>query len=253
MNPDLLVTIIMQAAGKEATSPLNVWQMIVNAGPVVKMVMMVLFLFSVLSWSIIIYKSLQLSRARRYSYNFLDLFWKSRSLADIYNESIGFESSPVAQIFRVGYQELGRLRKTRAEIRVATENVQRALRRAAAAEATRLSRTLSFLATTGNTTPFIGLFGTVWGIMTSFHEIGLTGSANLAAVAPGISEALVATAAGLAAAIPAVIAFNHFASRVRVLEAEMTNFVSDFLNIIERDTLRKPAPGANPAPNDKED
>ena len=120
----------------------------------------------------------------------------------------------------------------------ATDNVKRALRRAINTEMTRMTQMVPFLATTGNTAPFIGLFGTVWGIMNSFHGIGLKGSANLAVVAPGISEALVATAAGLAAAIPAVIAFNFFMSKIRVVESELYNFSADFLNIIERDILR---------------
>ena len=119
-----------------------------------------------------------------------------------------------------------------------TDNVQRALRRATATEMTRMTQMVPFLATTGNSAPFIGLFGTVWGIMSSFHSIGLKGSANLAVVAPGISEALVATAAGLAAAIPAVIAFNFFMSKIRVVESELHSFSADFLNIIERDILR---------------
>ena len=239
MSPELISAFLVQAGLSRSASPADIWGMIVNAGPVVQLVMMVLLIFSIISWSIIGVKALQLSKARRHSYFFLDLFWKSRSLASVYNESASFTASPVAQIFRVGYQELGRMRKARADHALSMESVQRALRRAGMAEATRLSRSLSFLATTGNTTPFIGLFGTVWGIMGSFHAIGLTGAANLAAVAPGISEALVATAAGLVAAIPAVIFFNHFTSRVRVLEAEMDNFVSDFLNIVERDLLKK--------------
>jgi biopolymer transport protein TolQ len=107
------------------------------------------------------------------------------------------------------------------------------------AQVTHLGYALTFLATTGNTAPFIGLFGTVWGIMNSFHSIGLRGGANLAVVAPGISEALIATAAGLAAAIPAVMAYNYFSNQVRVLESEMSNFSSDFLNIIERDLFKK--------------
>ena len=119
-----------------------------------------------------------------------------------------------------------------------TDNVQRALRRATATEMTRMTQMVPFLATTGNSAPFIGLFGTVWGIMSSFHSIGQKGSANLAVVAPGISEALVATAAGLAAAIPAVIAFNFFMSKIRVVESELHSFSADFLNIIERDILR---------------
>jgi biopolymer transport protein TolQ len=119
-----------------------------------------------------------------------------------------------------------------------TDNVQRALRRATATEMTRMTQMVPFLATTGNAAPFIGLFGTVWGIMNSFHSIGQKGSANLAVVAPGISEALVATAAGLAAAIPAVVAFNFFMSKIRVVESELHSFSADFLNIIERDILR---------------
>ena len=116
-----------------------------------------------------------------------------------------------------------------------TDNIKRSLRRSAAAEITKMTQMVPFLATTGNTAPFIGLFGTVWGIMSSFHGIALRGSASLAVVAPGISEALVATAFGLAVAIPAVIAFNYFMNKIRVIESEMNNFSSDFLNIIERD------------------
>jgi biopolymer transport protein TolQ len=119
-----------------------------------------------------------------------------------------------------------------------TDNIKRALRRAITTEMTRMTQMVPFLATTGNTAPFIGLFGTVWGIMNSFVGIAKMGSANLAVVAPGISEALVATAAGLAAAIPAVIAFNFFMSKIRVVESELQSFSADFLNIIERDILR---------------
>jgi len=118
------------------------------------------------------------------------------------------------------------------------DNVKRALRRSINTEMTRITQMVPFLATTGNTTPFIGLFGTVWGIMNSFHGIGKMGSASLAVVAPGISEALIATAAGLAVAIPAVIAFNHFMQKIRVVESELHSFSADFLNIIERDILR---------------
>ncbi|MBF0530877.1 MAG: MotA/TolQ/ExbB proton channel family protein [Deltaproteobacteria bacterium] len=119
------------------------------------------------------------------------------------------------------------------------DNIRRALRSTVTNQITKLERALPFLATTGNATPFIGLFGTVWGIMASFRGIGLRGSANLAVVAPGISEALIATAAGLAAAIPAVIAYNYYSSKVKVIETVMNNFSSDFLNIIERNELKK--------------
>jgi biopolymer transport protein TolQ len=119
----------------------------------------------------------------------------------------------------------------------AGDNVKRALRRAINSETTRMTQMVPFLATTGNTTPFIGLFGTVWGIMTSFHGIGQKGSASLAVVAPGISEALIATAAGLAVAIPAVIAFNFFMQKIKMVETELISFSADFLNIIDRDIL----------------
>jgi len=251
MSPELLVQILMGAGS--ASSPVSdVWGMVLHAGLMVKFVLLLLLGFSITSWAIMLFKTFQVRKARRESFYFLELFWKSRSLASAYNDSGRFEACPVAEIFKVGYQELTRLRKTTrdtndegdvAEIspaqRPGLENVERALRRAINVESTRLSRTLPFLATTGNTTPFIGLFGTVWGIMSSFQQIGLSGAANLAVVAPGISEALVATAAGLAAAIPAVIGFNYFMNQVGVLETEMTNFVADFLNILERDMLKK--------------
>ena len=164
--------------------------------------------------------------------------------------------SPIARVFRIGYVELRKLSQSGIPVSAAashqadrdssgfngqlsgTDNVKRALRRAINTETTRMTELVPFLATTGNTTPFIGLFGTVWGIMDSFHHIGLRGSANLAVVAPGISEALVATAAGLAVAIPAVIAFNFFMQRVRIIESELQSFSADFLNIIERDLMR---------------
>jgi len=229
--------------------------MVSHAGPMVKFVILLLLFFSFVSWAIIFYKFVQIRQARRQSYYFLELFWKSRSISSAYSDSRQFKASPVAEIFRVGYQEVSRLRKTAressptegGEVTLAgyqgLENVERALRRAASAEAIRLSRFVSFLATTGNTAPFIGLFGTVWGIMSSFHGISLSGSASLAAVAPGISEALVATAMGLAAAIPAVVAYNYFLSKISVLETEMTNFVADFLNILERDLMTKAGKG----------
>lgn len=119
-----------------------------------------------------------------------------------------------------------------------SDNVQRALRRAITSEITRMTQLVPFLATTGNTSPFIGLFGTVWGIMNSFHGIGVRGSANLAVVAPGIAEALIATAAGLAVAIPSVIFFNHFTQKIRTIESELQSFSADFINIIERDIFQ---------------
>ena len=247
----------MIGAGPEAgISVGHIWAMVAHAGLLVKLVMLVLLGFSVVSWAIIISKYIQVRRARRSSFYFLELFWNSRSLTGVHNELDQFEGSPIAGIFRVGYQELNRLRRSprdkgsgaddsrgEAMLNHAVETVSRSLRRGISVETTRLVRHLSFLATTGNTTPFIGLFGTVWGIMTSFQQIGLSGAANLAVVAPGISEALIATAAGLAAAIPAVVAYNYFNSQVTVLETEMRNFASDFLNMIEREMVRKAGSG----------
>ena len=229
--------------------------MISNAGVVVQFVLLMLLFFSVSSWAIILIKSRYLRRAVKQSAEFTEFFWKSRDLSNAFAIAKKLHGSPLARIFRIGYAEL---RKTSQpgnqppdpsseatdeslpfNIRLAgTDNVKRALRRATNTEMTRMTQMVPFLATTGNTAPFIGLFGTVWGIMNSFSGIGQRGSASLAVVAPGISEALVATAAGLAAAIPAVIAFNYFMNRIRIVETEMQSFSADFLNIIERDIMR---------------
>ena len=240
-----------------AVSDLDIVPLILNAGPVVKAVMFILLMFSVACWGIIFAKLIQLSRAKKQTGEFLDIFWGARNLSTAYHETRHLDASPVAAIFRLGYLELGKLMQTQSHGDDAPrdplgsialqgaglENVNRSLRRAMNSESGRLSRAITFLATTGNTAPFIGLFGTVWGIMTSFRGIGLKGSASLAVVAPGISEALVATAVGLAAAIPAVVAYNYFLSKVKVLETEMGNFIHDFLNIIERDLLRRAQAG----------
>lgn len=232
----------------------EIFSMVLNAGAMVKLVLFLLLAFSILSWAIIFMKYRIIHRARKETNLFQEIFWKSKSLAVAYSESKNLRYSPVAEVFRVGYQELGRLYKMQQESEenaqrestdilstnlVRFENIPRALRAAMNSQVTHLGYALTFLATTGNTAPFIGLFGTVWGIMNSFHSIGLRGGANLAVVAPGISEALIATATGLAAAIPAVIGYNYFSNQVRVLESEMNNFSSDFLNIIERDLFKK--------------
>ena len=223
-----------------------------NASLMVKFVLLLLLFFSVMSWSIIIIKSRYIRKAFKESDIFIDYFWKSRDLASAFTKAKQLGGSPVARIFRIGYAELRKLgggksagepvaEENAPSLRQGfsgSDNVKRALRRAINTEMTRVTQMVPFLATTGNTTPFIGLFGTVWGIMNSFHGIGQRGSASLAVVAPGISEALVATAAGLAVAIPAVIAFNHFMQKIRVIEAELHSFSADFLNILDRDILR---------------
>jgi biopolymer transport protein TolQ len=224
-----------------------------NASLMVKFVLLLLLFFSVMSWSIIIIKIRYIRKAFKESDIFIDYFWKSRDLASAFTKAKQLGGSPVARIFRIGYAELRKLSSgSQSDGELAnqesgpplrkrfsgSDNVKRALRRAINTEMTRVGQMVPFLATTGNTTPFIGLFGTVWGIMNSFHGIGQRGSASLAVVAPGISEALVATAAGLAVAIPAVIAFNHFMQKIRVIEAELHSFSADFLNILDRDILR---------------
>ncbi|HSO19010.1 MAG TPA: protein TolQ [Desulfosarcina sp.] len=224
-----------------------------NASLMVKFVLVLLLFFSVMSWSIIIIKIRYIRKAFKESELFVDYFWKSRDLASAFTKAKQLSGSPVARIFRIGYAELRKLNaggksgddalvdESAPSLRQGfsgSDNVKRALRRAINTEMTRMGQMVPFLATTGNTTPFIGLFGTVWGIMNSFHGIGQRGSASLAVVAPGISEALVATAAGLAVAIPAVIAFNHFMQKIRVVETELHSFSADFLNILDRDILR---------------
>ena len=200
----------------------------------------ILMIFSILSWAVIAYKFRTVRRASRESEVFLDAFWGSKRLDTIYQKAESLAASPVSQVFRAGYIELAKIKKSKAEGEAADtelgdlESVERSMRRAAASELTNLESLVPFLATTGSTSPFIGLFGTVIGIVNSFRDIGMMGNANLATVAPGIGGALVATAFGLFAAIPAVIAYNFFLTRIRVLDTEMQNFSSDFLNIIKR-------------------
>jgi len=234
---------------------ISIFSMISHSGPVVLFVLLVLVFFSVASWAVILIKYNYIRKAFRESALFTDFFWKSRDLSDAFTKSKQLRNSPIAKVFRIGYVELRKVSQTARTANADSpnrdagwqsrstglDNIKRSLRRATNTEVIRLTQLVPFLATTGNTAPFIGLFGTVWGIMNSFHGIGLRGSASLAVVAPGISEALVATAAGLAAAIPAVIAFNYFMQKIRILEAELQSFSSDFLNIIERDIMRASA------------
>ncbi len=230
----------------------NLFQLIGNSGMMVNFVLLLLLSFSIMSWTIIFIKFRYIRRAFKESALFTEYFWKSRDLSEAFMKAKQLHSSPLAQVFRIGYVELKKVSQSVAPAKPAVpgqetltmgthiagiDNVSRALRRATNTEITRITQMVPFLATTGNTAPFIGLFGTVWGIMTSFHGIAQRGSASLAVVAPGISEALIATATGLAAAIPSVIAFNYFMQKIRIIETELQSFSADFLNIIERDIL----------------
>ncbi|CAH2030141.1 protein TolQ [Trichlorobacter ammonificans] len=220
-----------------------------GTGLVVKGVLLLLILFSVVSWGIIMFKMYQIHKAFSESGRFMDFFWKTKRFDAIASQADRFASSPLVALFNEGYSELKQVMETgdtRTEQggAISTDlggiaNVSRALRRATNLEVTRLEKYTTFLATTGSTSPFIGLFGTVWGIMVAFIGIGKTGSASLAVVAPGIAEALIATAIGLVAAIPAVMAYNHFQHKIRVLVKEMDSFSTEFLNIVQRNIAGK--------------
>jgi biopolymer transport protein TolQ len=225
----------------------SIVDMVTHSGPVVQSVLYLLLAFSVISWGIVFYKFGQIRQARRESERFTVVFWETKNLSSIHTVSLEMKESPLAQVFRAGYQELMRLTRGRKQSNPGEgnpvneeggiENVERAMRRAIREQITRLERALTFLATTASTAPFIGLFGTVWGIMNAFRGLSMTQSSSIQAVAPGIAEALIATAIGLAAAIPSVMAYNYFSRQVRVLAAEMENFSAEFLNIAERHFL----------------
>ncbi len=220
----------------------DIVDMVLNAGLMAKFVLIVLLIFSIISWAIIFMKIRLFNKIKTESEEFLELFWEEKSFKRLYNMSKEMEYSPIALLFIEGYEEIRRIRKAYSENvnqTLIVGELERVLNRIIMEQMQELEYGIGFLATTGNTTPFIGLFGTVWGIMSAFHGIGLKGSASLAVVAPGISEALITTAAGLAAAIPAVIAFNYFNNKLSHIRADMESFVSDFLNIAERYMLRK--------------
>lgn len=200
-------------------------QLILQAGLVVKGVLLILLFFSVFSWAIIFYKHRYLKRAAKESESFLRAYRSGRDMKTLFAVAKGLKLSPIANVFKSVYLEEGRVNR---------EEVRRLLRRYEALEAARLESYLTFLATTGSTTPFIGLFGTVWGIMNAFRGIGTAGSASLAVVAPGIAEALITTAAGLAAAIPAVIAYNYYLSRARRQIIEMEDFSEELLDFFTK-------------------
>lgn len=219
-----------------------------STGLVVKGVLLLLIMFSVGSWAIIMFKFFQIHKAFSESGRFMDFFWKTKRFDSIASQVDRFASSPLTALFNEGYSELKQVMEAEGVKAdhggLSTDlggvaNVTRALRRATNLEVNRLEKYTTFLATTGSTSPFIGLFGTVWGIMVAFEGIGKTGSASLAVVAPGIAEALIATAVGLVAAIPAVMAYNHFQHKIRVLVKEMDSFSTEFLNIVQRNIAGK--------------
>jgi biopolymer transport protein TolQ len=221
----------------------NVLDLVIQAGPVAKAVLALLGIFSVVSWALIVEKWWQMRRARSQTVQFLRAYREGRRPSVVFGAARKLRESPLAQLYVAAHQEVSGISEVVAHEHDDSEDglggerldaVHRAMRRATALEIARLERYLPFLATTASSAPFIGLFGTVWGIMSAFHGIGQQGSANLAVVAPGISEALIATAVGLAAAIPAVIGYNVFVNRVKHWATEMEGFTMDLLNLVAR-------------------
>jgi biopolymer transport protein TolQ len=229
----------------------GVLDLIWSAGPVAKLVLAILAIFSIVSWALIVEKWWQLRRVRSRTVGFLKVFREARRPSAVALVAKKFRDSPLAQLYVAAYQELSGTPDAldhglddaddAGSDRLAA--VDRAMRRQAGVEVAQLERYLPFLATTASACPFIGLFGTVWGVMSAFHGIGAQGSASLAVVAPGISEALIATAAGLGAAIPAVIGYNYFVNRVKHWATEMEGFTLDLLNMLSRPApkLTRPA------------
>jgi len=221
----------------------GVGELLQHTGPVAKVVLVILAIFSLVSWAIILYKGVSLRRAYSQSVTFLEVFRRSSKFSEVNSVCVQLKASPLVGVFQAGYIEVNQQVRgpgmnpaptgQKPTVR-SLDSLSRALVRAATVEATRLERRVTFLATTASVTPFVGLFGTVWGIMNAFERIGQMGSANLAVVAPGISEALITTAMGLAAAIPAAVFFNFYNSRIKVLSSMMDDFALEFLNIVER-------------------
>jgi len=216
----------------------EVWQLLTNTGLVARIVLLILLAFSILSWAIILEKFRNFRAARRESQEFLKVFRQSKKLSEIRAFCRTLKASPLPEVFHSGYREIESQATVtenpgRPHIR-SLEAVRRALQIGASTELSRMEQWLAWLATTGAVTPFVGLFGTVWGIIDAFHGMGTAGTASLRSVAPGISEALITTAAGLFAAIPAVIAYNIFLQRIKEFGTQMDDFALEFLNMTER-------------------
>ncbi len=209
---------------------------ILDATLVAKCVLAILLFMSVASWSLIIFKFFSLRSAKSKARSGLTRFTDARDLREAVHSLGGDFSSPLYHVAQQGVAEFNRLKESGSSPEVVADNVRRSLRQGVSEVIAQIGSSMSFLATCANTAPFIGLFGTVWGIMYSFQEIGAKGSASLATVAPGISEALIATAIGLFVAIPATVGYNMFLSRLSALEGELVNFAGVFLNRVQRET-----------------
>jgi len=222
--------------------------LLARSGPVAKFVLLLLVIFSLISWGIIIYKGLALHLAHTHSETFLQVFRKSSKFSEVNSVCLQLKASPLVGVFQAGYLEVNQQVRGGSQGSTATpaarptvkslDSLSRALARAATVESTRLERRVSFLATTATVTPFIGLFGTVWGIMNAFRSLTNVSQATLAQVAPGIAEALIATAMGLFAAIPAVVAYNRYSHDIDRLAIRFESFMEEFSNILHRQVVR---------------
>lgn len=219
-------------------------ELVFGGSIVVQAVLLLLVVLSVWSWAIVISKIMQLKKARLESEEFRTLFWESRNLARLDDSSRRLAASPLAQLFSAGYRELMRVIGERRVSGVDLGTVETVLRRSEVDESHRLERGIVFLATVSSSAPFIGLFGTVWGIMNAFMGLSGAKSTTIQAVAPGISEALIATAVGLAAAIPAAVAYNYFSSMVRQFRQSMTTFSDEFMSVARQSVTSGPAQAA---------
>ena len=228
----------MQVLAAVPGSEINLLQVVLHGGPVAKVVLSLLLIFSLMSWLIIFQKALLFRRSRRVSERFRAAFKRATDWRELRNQVESYVVSPLAGLFVAGYGEVTyQLRAKSEEGRTqlkSMEAVERSLQRASVVEMGRLERSLGILATVAAVSPFVGLFGTVWGIIDAFRGIGATGNANLATVAPGISEALVATAIGLVAAIPALMAYNFFQGQLKQFQTELDDFALEFISLAER-------------------
>jgi biopolymer transport protein TolQ len=216
---------------------MNFITLILQGSIIVQLVLLILLFFSVFSWAVIFFKRNTLKASSLQSRKFLSVFRQSKNLLEVNEASKKYKASPLASLFRAAYKELAYMTKSDPNPKLTSDNMEsinRALIKASNREVIKLEKMMSFLATTASVTPFIGLFGTVWGIMDAFQEIGESQTTALQAVAPGIAEALIATAVGLFAAIPAVIAYNHYLQRIKESITEMEDFAIEFLSITER-------------------
>ena len=211
----------------------NFWELVKGSEPVPLAVMGILLMFSLASWTIIFAKAVQFRRARKFNLRFLRAFRKATRLDAIAAASEQFRAAPLVTVFEFGYSEVARQVAARSKLTNVLA-LERTLQLGMSEEVTRLERSMNWLATTATVTPFIGLFGTVLGIISAFQALGLTGSTSMRTVAPGIAQALLATALGLAAAIPAAVFYNHFGHSIKEMGARMEDFSLEFLNLAER-------------------